>query len=105
MLVGTAAIAVLGMALVAIHPVQWGRLAGIAVLLAGVGLMGVKMIVVNLLQHREREHADALEAAQTRLDQATGLEAVLGQGVLAMVELLEAQAWGGGGARAQRRRI
>jgi hypothetical protein len=92
MLVSTAAIAVLGTALVAIDPVQWGRLAGIAVLLAGVGLMGVEMILVNLLQHRERKHADALEAAQTQLDEATGLEAVLEQGVLAMVELLEAQA-------------
>lgn len=67
MLVSTAAIAVLGTALVAIDPVQWGRLAGIAVLLAGVGLMGVEMILVNLLQHRERKHVDALEARQTRL--------------------------------------
>ena len=82
----------LGTALVAADPVHWGRLAGIAVLLAGVGLMGVEMILVNLLQHRERKQADALEAAQTQLDEATGLEAVLEQGVLAMVELLEAQA-------------
>ncbi len=92
MLVSTVAIAVLGTALVAAEPVQWGRLAGIAVLLAGMALMGVEMILVNVLRHRERKHADALEMAQTRLDEATGLEAVLEQGVLAMAELLEVQA-------------
>lgn len=92
MLVGTATIAVLGTALVAADPVQWGRLAGIGVLLAGVVLMGVEMILVRLLRRREQRHADALDMLQTRLDEARGLEAVLEQGMLSMVDLLEAQA-------------
>ena len=91
-LVGTAAIAVLGTALIAADPLQWGRVVGIAVLLGGMGLMGVEMILANLVRRRERRHADALSQTQARLDGADGLEAVLQQGVLAMVELLEAQA-------------
>ncbi len=91
-LVGTAAIVVLGTALIAADPLQWGRVVGIAVLLGGMGLMGVEMILANLVRRRERRHADALSQTQARLDGADGLEAVLQQGVLAMVELLEAQA-------------
>ncbi len=92
MLVGTAALAVVGTALVAVDPAGWGRIVGFAILLGGAIMLALELITVSIQRRRSHRHATAVDDLQTALDSAWGLDMVLEQGVVALVQLLGAQA-------------
>ncbi len=52
MLVGTAALAVLGTALVAIDPAGWGRVVGSAILFGGAVLLALELLTVTIQRNR-----------------------------------------------------
>ena len=57
MLLGTAALTVLGTALVAIDPADWGSIRGLAVLLGGAFLLALGLLTVSIQRNRRRRRA------------------------------------------------
>ncbi|HJO07979.1 MAG TPA: hypothetical protein QGG37_11660 [Chloroflexota bacterium] len=56
-LVGTATLAVLGTALVAIDPAGWGRILAFAILLGGAVLLALELLTVSIQRNRRSDLA------------------------------------------------